>query len=60
MTDKDIIKRFNALQDLTYALDRVADNFLQNNDTDNDRLLLYTVNELSKILFDYLRYTKDK
>ena len=56
MTDKDIIKRFNALQELTHVLDRVADNFVQNNDTDNDRRLLDTVNELSKILFDYLRY----
>ena len=56
MTDKEIIKRFNVLQELTHVLDRVADNFTQNNDTDDDRRLLDAVNELSKILFDYLRY----
>ena len=60
MNSKDILNRFNILNELTDALANVSHNLAVNNHTTDDKQLLNIVNELSIVLNDYLHYDKDK
>ena len=56
MNSKDIIERFNILNELTDVLAKVSDNLAVNNHTVDDKQLLSILNELSIVLYDYLHY----
>jgi hypothetical protein len=60
MTDREIMKRFNLLQELTDILFKVSENLATTNDTDEEKELLKIIADLSGVLYDFLHYQEDK
>ena len=60
MTDREIIKRFYLLKELTDILFKVSENLATTNDTDEEKELLKIIADLSGVLYDFLHYQEDK
>ena len=60
MKDKEIIKRFYLLKELTEVLFKVSENLATTNDTDEEKELLQIIGDLSGVLYNFLHYKQDK
>ena len=60
MTDRETMKRFYLLNELTDILSKVSENLSATNDTAEERELLKIINDLSGVLYNFLHYQQDK
>ena len=60
MNDKQIMKRFYLLKELTEVLFKVSENLASTNDTAEEQELLKIIADLSGVLYNFLHYKQDK